>query len=102
MAAATLILHATFRLSGVINVGLVLLTRPNVLLFGERSRDDDEDDEAGAVEADRVGYINGDHPLRQRSGTGQGVNAEMDDNMTGFGGPAVRLDRHDDGMSGER
>lgn len=103
MAAATLIFHATFRLSGVVNVGLVLLTRPNVLLFGE-SRDDDGDSEAGgAVEPDRVGQNNGGHPLRQRTaGMAPGANVRMGGNVTGFGGPAVRLDPEDDDLRGGR
>ncbi|KAF8601556.1 hypothetical protein BDV93DRAFT_524730 [Ceratobasidium sp. AG-I] len=103
MAAATLIFHATFRLSGVVNVGLVLLTRPNVLLFGERSRGDDDDDVAGGVDdTDKVEQNNGEHPLRQRSGTGQGTNAQMRSGTTGFGGPTVRLNLDDDGMRRER
>lgn len=98
MATATLIFHATFRLSGAVNVGLVLTTRPNVLLFGESNREDDEDDEAGeAVNPGRPGQNNGRYPLRQR-GAGQGTNSEMEDNTTGFGGPAVRLDRDEDDM----
>ncbi|KAJ1302012.1 hypothetical protein OPQ81_000847 [Rhizoctonia solani] len=38
MATATLVFHAIFRLSGIINVILILATRPNVLLLGDHHR----------------------------------------------------------------
>lgn len=103
MAAATLIFHATFRLSGVVNVGLVLTTRPNVLLFGQSDRGNEQDDEAGeGINPGRANQNNGNFPLRQRGGMGQGANAQTDDVTTGFGGPAVRLDRDGDDMRGGR
>ena len=78
MAAVTLIFHATFRLSGVVNVALVLLTRPNVLLFGARNRDDGEDNKNGrVVEPDRARQNNGEYPLRQRNGMGQEMGPQM-------------------------
>ncbi|KDN38726.1 hypothetical protein RSAG8_09276, partial [Rhizoctonia solani AG-8 WAC10335] len=66
MATATLVFHAVFRLSGIINVILVLATRPNVLLFGERHRGEDDDD-TGHRGLSRRGVDSiDDTPMRQR------------------------------------
>ncbi|KAH7345597.1 hypothetical protein B0J17DRAFT_608750 [Rhizoctonia solani] len=101
MASASLVVHAFFRLSGIINVILVLATRPNVLLFGDHHRDDDDD-------AGRRGFLHGaygmrggesvdDTSMRQRyNATSQG---ERVHEYTGFGGPAVINRRDDESMT---
>jgi hypothetical protein len=63
LASATLIFHALFRLSGVINVVLILTTRPNVLLCGREIIED-------------MGGHGGDVPL-QPMNEGRGNNAGM-------------------------
>jgi hypothetical protein len=96
LATATLIFHALFRLSGVVNVGLVLTTRPNVLLFGESSRDDDDEEEFQRQPANgRRGDDNAGIHMRQRGNAAQPTE-QLPANRTGFGGVAVSLDRDED------
>ncbi|KEP53397.1 putative transmembrane protein [Rhizoctonia solani 123E] len=96
MATATLIFHAVFRLSGIINVVLVLTTRPNVLLFGEHHRGEDDDNTRhhgashGGIES-----ID-DVSMRQRYNAASP--GERVHEYTGFAGPRV-INRRDDGSS---
>ncbi|CAE6405583.1 unnamed protein product [Rhizoctonia solani] len=102
MATATLVFHAIFRLSGVINVILVLTTRPNVLLFGEHHRAESEN-EAENHGSSKVYEMSGvessdDASMRQRYNAASGERAH---GYTGFGGQPVTLDRHNNDMISE-
>ncbi|KAG8777215.1 hypothetical protein FRC12_000495 [Ceratobasidium sp. 428] len=46
LGTAMMVFHILYRLSGAINVALVLVTRPNVLLLGKRNREEDEEEDA--------------------------------------------------------
>ncbi|CAE7087974.1 unnamed protein product [Rhizoctonia solani] len=95
MATATLIFHATFRLSGIINVILVWTTRPNVLLFGEHHKGEDDDNTRhhNALHG-RVENLD-NASMRQRYNY-NAASRERVRNCTGFGGPPV-INRRDDG-----
>ncbi|CUA74517.1 hypothetical protein RSOLAG22IIIB_11277 [Rhizoctonia solani] len=95
MATATLVFHALFRLSGIINVILVLATRPNVLLFGEHHSEDQNDTEHHGISRRRVESID-DGSMRQRYNATSP--SERVREYTGFGGPAVINRRDDDSI----
>ncbi|KAG8726784.1 hypothetical protein FRC12_023088 [Ceratobasidium sp. 428] len=88
LGTATMVFHALYRLSGVINVVLVLGTRPNVLLLGKRDRDEDEEEDAHGAGGER--NANDGNGLRHRANAAQPTDGS---DSTGFGGPAVNLDR---------
>ncbi|KAG8747724.1 hypothetical protein FRC10_011852 [Ceratobasidium sp. 414] len=92
---ATLVFHALYRLSGVINVVLVLGTRPNVLLLGKRSKDEDEDEEDEPQPADGERNAANGALLRQRTNATQPME-QVGGNSTGFGGPVTDLRRGED------
>jgi hypothetical protein len=101
LATATVIFHALFRLSGVVNVVLVLTTRPNVLLFGESGRDMGSSEECVEFQSMNEGMRNnvGMH-MRQRANADRPME-QLPPNGTGFGGVAVSLD-HNEGDSDVR
>ncbi|KAG9093848.1 hypothetical protein FS749_013629 [Ceratobasidium sp. UAMH 11750] len=94
LGTATMVFHALYRLSGVINVVLVLGTRPNVLLLGKRNKEDDaEENQALPANNER----NASNPaLRQRANAAQPMEQEGGEKRTGFGGPAINLSRGED------
>ncbi|CAE7144618.1 unnamed protein product [Rhizoctonia solani] len=99
MVTATLVFHAIFRLSGIINVVLVLTTRPNVLLFGEHPQGRDVSD-GGNVSPRAYGTPGAgsveDIFMRQRHNAT--FPEEQIRGYTGFGGPAI-INRRDDDSS---
>ncbi|CEL63250.1 hypothetical protein RSOLAG1IB_05293 [Rhizoctonia solani AG-1 IB] len=97
MTTSVLVFHSIFRLSGIINVVLVLTTRPSVLLFGEHSGEDAH--EIGThSNSSKVyggsGIESGDDTsMRQRYNAASGG---REHGHTGFGGQTVILDRRND------
>ncbi|QRV81946.1 transmembrane protein [Ceratobasidium sp. AG-Ba] len=92
LAAAQLIFHALYRLSGVVNVGLVLSTRPNVLLLGKRDREAESAQEDQIPRAAGRSGTNNGIPLRQRVTTAQNEEEEQQGGNR-FGGQTVILNR---------
>ncbi|KAG8687557.1 hypothetical protein FRC08_011905 [Ceratobasidium sp. 394] len=94
LATARMVFHALYRLSGVINVALVLGTRPEVLLwgvgggggYGEEGHIHGADGEKSAGDAAL---------LNQRANATQPMD-QVKKNKTRFGGPAVNLGREED------
>ncbi|KAF8674985.1 hypothetical protein RHS04_06957 [Rhizoctonia solani] len=97
MAIATLVFHALFRLSGVINVILVLATRPNVLLFGDyhgEEGDDYAENHSNLSGMHGIARVESDDTsMRQRYNN---ISGERGHGCTGFGGQLVTLNRHSD------
>ncbi|KAG9079006.1 hypothetical protein FRC06_008005 [Ceratobasidium sp. 370] len=94
LATAQMTFHALYRLSGVINVALVLGTRPEVLLLGERGRSGNgEEDHPYSVKEEKSAGDAG--LLNQRANATQPVEQVKKDS-TGFGGLAVNLSRGED------
>ncbi|KAG8747725.1 hypothetical protein FRC10_011853 [Ceratobasidium sp. 414] len=86
LATAQMTFHVLYRLSGVINVALVLGTRPEVLLLGERC----ENGEGHPRGADGEKITGGAALPNQRINATQPME-RVKESETGFGGPAVHL-----------
>ncbi|KAG8682799.1 hypothetical protein FRC08_014718 [Ceratobasidium sp. 394] len=94
LATAQMVFHALYRLSGVINVALVLGTRPEVLLLGERGG-------GGYGEEGHMHGADGEKSAGDAALLNQRANAtqpmeQVKKNKTRFGGPAVNLGRDED------
>ncbi|KAG9079007.1 hypothetical protein FRC06_008006 [Ceratobasidium sp. 370] len=87
LATAQITFHALYRLSGVINVALVIGTRPGVLLL------DEEEDQPQPADGGRNADSNS--LLEQQANAGQPME-QVGGMRTGFGGPAVNLSQGDD------
>ncbi|QRW13784.1 transmembrane protein [Ceratobasidium sp. AG-Ba] len=80
-ATAQLVFHALYRLSALVDVALVLATRPSVLLLDKQDSDGSEN---GSGEADALRSLAPSTELEMQKG-----------NDAGFGGPRVVLGRDD-------